>query len=247
MAHHYINHVGRGESGHERRHPTMTPDFALEHVSIAPEDGPETPPAVVLLHGRGADEEDLVPVGRQLPGGVHLLSVRAPTRLGPGFTWYDIDLSAGGLHASQPDPDDFDESLSLLSAFLETAIAEYGLDDEQIGLLGFSQGAILALGALAEQPERYAWIVGLHGYLPARYDVNDLADAAGTAVFLGGGTQDEVIPATRAEDAANRLEAAGVEVTFRTYPIGHGIGREEAGDLIAWVDSQLTNGDADAV
>lgn len=211
----------------------------LEHVSVAPEAPTSPSPAVILLHGRGADEQDLLGIAHELPDELHGLSVRAPTQLGPGYTWYDLDLSGGGLHASQPDPDDFDASLELVEDFVTGAIEAYDIDSQSIGLLGFSQGAILSLGLLARQPQAYSWVVGLHGYLPQRYEPADLERAADVPVFLGAGTQDQVIPSTRAEDAADRLEAAGVDVTFNTYPIGHGIAPQEFGDVREFLDRVL--------
>ena len=217
----------------------MTASLPLEHVWVASETDGDAPPLLVLLHGRGSHEEDLLPIAQQLPDELAILSLRAPTQLGPGYTWYELDLSGGGLHASQPDDEDFDRSLELIDESLTDAQGTYDFDPERIGLLGFSQGAILSLGALVERPNEYAWVVGLHGYLPARYDSTELQQAGGTPVFLGAGTRDQVIPVTRGEDASERLTAAGLDVTFRTYPIGHGTAPQEVEDVGEWVESWL--------
>lgn len=217
----------------------MSDPFPLEHIWVEPDADEGPPPLLVVLHGRGADEEDLLPIARQLPDELAVLSARGPDPLGPGYTWYQLDLSEGGLHASQPNEEDFDRSLALVEELLEAAREEYSFDPDRVGLLGFSQGAILSLGALAERPDEYAWVVGLHGYLPAHYSESDLAPAADTPVFLGAGTQDQVIPATRAEDAAERLKRAGLEVTFRTYPTGHGTSRQEVDDVASWIETRL--------
>lgn len=225
----------------------MASELPLEHVSNPPETESAAPPAVVVLHGRGADEQDLLGVARQLPDRLHVLSVRAPYQLGPGYTWYDLDLSGGGLEQSQPDSDDYASALDRLATFIPDAIDRYGLDPDALGLLGFSQGTVMSLGALAERPAAYAWVVGLHGYLPARFNEEALSAAAGTPVFLGAGTADEVIPAVRAEDAADRLAAAGVEVTFRTYGSGHAITPPELADVVEWVKARVDNVDSEGV
>lgn len=215
---------------------TSGTDLPLEHVSDPPSttDGPA--PAVVLLHGRGADEQDLLPIARQFPDDLHVLSVRAPDRLGPGYTWYDLDLSAGGLHDSQPETEGYRRSLERLAGFVDEAVDAYDLDPERVGLLGFSQGAILSLGSLLDRPEAYRWVVALNGYLAAEHDQDDLIQgAAGTPVFVGCGARDDVIPAERAERAADRLRAGGLEVTFEAYPVGHGTTPEEVEDVAAWV------------
>jgi phospholipase/carboxylesterase len=207
----------------------------LEHVHVAPDaagDGPD--PAVFVLHGRGANEEDLLPVARRLPDALHVISLRAPDRLGAGYTWYDLDLSAGGLHQSQPDEADFERSLGLIADSVDTAIDAYGLDPDRVGLLGFSQGAISSLSALIERPDRYAWVVALHGYLAASHADEDV-DLGGTPVFVGAGTADEIIPVARAEAAADRLDAMGAAVTYRTYDLGHGVGQAELTDVVEFV------------
>jgi phospholipase/carboxylesterase len=214
-------------------------DPPLVHVSAEPEteaDGPA--PAVVVLHGRGADEQDLLPIARRLPDTLHVLSVRAPDRLQGGYTWYELDLSAGGLHASQPDDEDFRRSLDLLDEFVGRAVDSYDLDPERVGLLGFSQGAITSLAALIERPERYAWVAVLHGYLAASHE-DRAGDAADTPVFVGAGEDDRIIPAERAERAATILRDAGVDVRFERYPVGHGTSLEEIEDVVEWVGERL--------
>jgi phospholipase/carboxylesterase len=207
-------------------------DLPLEHVHVAP-DGPSDR-AVVVLHGRGANERDLLPVARELPPH-HVVSLQAPDRMGPGYTWYDLDLSAGGLHASQPDPDGFRRSLDLVAESVAAASEAYGV--ETVGLLGFSQGAITALSLLLEEPTAYAWTVALHGYLAESHADLSPDGVAGKPVFVGAGESDEVIPAARAAAAADRLRELGADVTSRAYPTGHGIGRAELGDVAAFVEA----------
>lgn len=211
-------------------------DLPLEHVHVPPAaaDPPEPAPAALVLHGRGADEEDLLPVARRLPDSHHVLSLRAPDRLGPGYTWYDLDLSGGGLDESQPDAEGFRRSLDLIGAAADAAPDAYGVDPDRIGLVGFSQGAVSALALVVEAPARWAWTAALHGYLAGAH-----ADRAtgldGAPVLVTAGLADEVIPAARAATAAERLRAAGAAVDHREYETGHGIGPAEAGDVVAFV------------
>ena len=197
-------------------------------------------PAVVLVHGRGTNERDLLPLGAQLPEELHVRSVRAPTTTdGPNsYTWYDLDLSAGGLHESQPDPQGFRRSLDLLHEFVDGAVDAYDLDPDRVGLLGFSQGAITSLSALLERPDAYRWVVALNGYLAAEHE-DDADAAAGKPVFVGCGAMDRIIPPERAERAADRLVDAGAEVRFERYGVGHGTTPEEVTDVVAWVDERF--------
>lgn len=215
-------------------------DRPLEAEFVPPRaDSAGPAPAVFVLHGRGADERDLLPIARELPDRLAAVSFRAPDRLGPGYSWYEFDLAGGDLQSSQPVEADFRRSLELVDAAIDGAVDEHGLDPDRLGLLGFSQGTIMSLALLVEDPVRYAWCVGLHGYLPASHADLEPAGIEGKPVFVGAGTLDQVIPASRAERAAERLRALGADVTFRTYDAGHGVGREELADVVAWVETVL--------
>ncbi|PAU84245.1 phospholipase [Halorubrum salipaludis] len=213
-------------------------DLPLEHVHVAPDDDTENAPAVFVLHGRGADEEDLLPVAQRLPDELHVVSLRAPDPLQGGYTWYELDLSAGGLESSQPDAEDFRRSLDLVAESVDAAVDAYGLDPDRLGLLGFSQGAITSLSLVLEEPDRYAWVVALHGYLADAHADLDPDGIEGKPVFVGAGAGDRVIPESRSAAAADRFEEIGAAVTRGSYPGGHGIGQQELGDVVTFVESQ---------
>ena len=105
-----------------------TEELPLVHESRPGTVGADAP-AVVLIHGRGTNERDLLPLGAQLPDELYVLGVRAPQPMGPdSYTWYDLDPSAGGLHASQPDPEGFRWSLDAVHEFVDGAVDAYDLD-----------------------------------------------------------------------------------------------------------------------
>lgn len=212
----------------------------LEHVYVEPEsDASGGAPAVFVLHGRGADEEDLLPIAQRFPDELAVVSLRAPDRLMGGYTWYELDLSGGGLHQSQPHPEEFRRSLDLVSESLDAAVDVYDLDPDRLGLFGFSQGAITSLSTLLETPERVDWVVALHGYLAASHADLEPDGVAGKPVFVGAGTQDQVIPVSRAKAAAERLEAVGADVTFGAYEAPHGVGPDELSDVVSFVESHV--------
>lgn len=216
------------------------PELPLEHMHVAPDDAESEPaPAVFVLHGRGADEEDLLPVAQHLPDRLHVISLRAPDPLQGGYTWYELDLSGGGLHQSQPHTADFDRSRTLVTESIDAAVDSYNLDPDRIGLLGFSQGAITSLSLVVEAPNRYAWIAALHGYLPDSHMTLDPDEINGKPIFIGAGAGDRVIPEARSVSAADRLESLGADVTRGSYPGGHGIGQQELADLVAFVEAQV--------
>jgi phospholipase/carboxylesterase len=190
----------------------------------------------VLVHGRGTDERDLLPLGAQLPEELHVPSVRAPDAMGGpnSYTWYDLDLSAGGLHESQPDPGGFRRSLDLLHEFVDGAVDAYDPDPDRVGLLGFSQGAITSLPALLERPAAHRWVVAPNGYLAADHE-DETETAAGKPVFVGCGATDRVIPPERAKRAADLLAEAGAEVRLERYGVGHSTTPGEVIDVVGWV------------
>ncbi|QLD89904.1 dienelactone hydrolase family protein [Natronomonas salina] len=214
------------------------PDLPLVH-EYRPGSAESDAPAVVLIHGRGTNERDLLPIGAQLPEDLDVLSVRAPQSMGGpnSYTWYDLDLSDGGLENSQPDPEGFRRSLDLVHEFVEAAVEAYDLDPERVGLLGFSQGAITSLSALLERPDAYRWVVALNGYLAEKHE-DEVASAEDKPVFVGCGAMDQVIPPKRAERAAELLEGDGADVRFERYGVGHGTTPEEITDVVQWLEGR---------
>lgn len=221
----------------------MSSDAPLAYLSRPPDDQPTDPaPAVVLIHGRGADETDLLPMAEQLPAQLHVFSVRAPLSFEDGYAWYQLDLNQGGLHESQPDPESLHESMLRLAKLLAVLVENHHIDPARIGLLGFSQGGTLALTTAIEAPERVAWVVALHAYLPQSHrSASKLVDAHGIPMFLGAGEMDLVVPEERTERASTRLSDVGIDVTYRTYGVGHGANDAEIEDVSRWVRSQLSN------
>lgn len=200
-------------------------------------------PAVVLVHGRGADERDLVPISEHLPDELHVFSVRGPASMDDGYRWYEIDLEDGGIHSSQPDPETFRKTMIRLLKFLQYVTKTYDVHPKRIGLLGFSQGATLSLSAAVQEPDRIAWVVGLNGYLPKSYGAADkLANVDNIPIFLAAGRMDLVVPQDRVKRAADRLRDAGLDVRYETYPVGHGAEDSELNDVGEWVEMLLDNG-----
>lgn len=210
-------------------------DLPLEYRRQPTESESSPAPAAIVLHGRGSNEADLLNFASQFPAALEVISLRAPTPLGPGYTWYELDLSAGGLEKSQPDGEDFRQSRELIDASVESAIDAFDLDPDRIGIAGFSQGSVVGMGSILERPDLYHWVAAHHGYLPATHHDVDRFDADSRAAFLAVGEADDVIPASRGEEAAERLSAAGLDVTLQSYPVGHGIGQAELQDAVQWI------------
>ncbi|WP_067118800.1 alpha/beta hydrolase [Microbacterium sp. H83] len=206
-------------------------DGALTRWSTAERDGL---PHLVLLHGYGADEHDLFGLVPYLPDGLAVASVAAPLAPPwpmPGRSWYPI------------------EGLDGRSAEAVTAAAEAFLrwlddaapDAPAIALLGFSQGAAVALRALRLAPDRIDAVVALSGYVAAGDLPHDgLLAERRPPVFWGRGTHDDVIPPALVAHTAQWLPAHS-ELSGRVYTgLTHSISEDELGDvrtfLAKWQD-----------
>lgn len=199
--------------------------------SVGREGASDTSETVVLCHGRGQDETSLTDVTARLPEAVAPVRVRAPHVDGSGYRWYDTALSNGSHDLSQPRTGEFRESLDLLHGFCDD------LADTPVGLVGYSQGAMIALAAVIERPSLYRWVGALHGYLPASHSSPALVRrAADTPTFVGYGERDEAIPCWRSRRAVATLVAGGTPVTERSYDSGHALSNPELDDVASWID-----------
>jgi phospholipase/carboxylesterase len=178
--------------------------------------------ALVLLHGRGADERDLFPLLDMLDPERRLLgaTARGPLSLPPGGAhWYVVQ------RVGYPDPETFHATFPELAGWLDGMLEEHGIPPERTVLGGFSQGSVMsyALGLGAGRP-RPAGIMALSGFLPTVDGFGlDLAKARDLPVAIGHGTHDPVISVEFGRDARERLEAAGANVTYRESPMPHTI------------------------
>jgi phospholipase/carboxylesterase len=178
--------------------------------------------ALVLLHGRGADELDLAPLLDILDPDQRLVGLvpRGPLSLPPGGAhWYAV------REIGFPDPETFLPTFAQLSDWLDDALAEAGIEPGKTVLGGFSQGAVMsyALGLAATRP-RPAGILAMSGFIPTVEGFElDPAGRAGLPVSISHGTYDPVIGVEFGREARDRLEAAGLDVTYREDPVAHQI------------------------
>jgi len=207
----------------------------LEH-RVRPAEG-EPEGLLVLFHGRGADEHDLLPLLDLLDPGRRLLGVtpRGPLSLPPGGAhWYAVQ------EIGYPDPSTFVATYQAVVEWLDGIAEETGIGPERTVLGGFSQGAVMtyALGLGRSRP-RPAALVALSGFIPT-VDAFELdLEAPLPPVAIGHGTYDLVISVEWSRRARELLEEAGAQVLFREYPLPHAIEPAFLAELGPWIASAL--------
>ena len=184
-------------------------------------------PTLILLHGTGGDENDLLPLGRMLDERAALLSPRGKV-LENGMPRFFRRLSMGVF-----DEEDLVNRTHELASFVEEAASEYGLDPKHLFAVGFSNGANIAASLLLLHPGLLAGAVLLRAMTP--FELETLPDLSGTPVYLAAGRSDQMIPPESTERLAELLRGAGAEVTLDWQPGGHGIGRAEVEAARAWL------------
>jgi predicted esterase len=186
---------------------------------------------LLLLHGTGGDEHDLVPIAAQLAPGVNVLSPRGRV-LENGASRFLRRLAMGVF-----DEEDLKAQAADLAQFVRDAAHHYGLDARRMYALGYSNGANMAAAMLLLHPKALAGAVLLRPMLPL--EVESPPDLSGKAAFLAAGTQDPWSPPERVQALAEHLEQAGAVVQLHWQTGGHQLYAEELVAAQAWLAEHL--------
>jgi phospholipase/carboxylesterase len=184
------------------------------HVFL-PADDPDSGPPLLLLHGTGGNEYDLLPLSDRLSPGAAVLSVRG-TVLENGMPRFFRRIREGVF-----DEDDLRRRADDLAEFVATASAAYGIPGGSLVAVGFSNGANIASAMLLQRPQLLAGAVLLAAMIP--YAEPPAADLSGTLVIISNGDQDPVIAAGASQKLASQLRERGAEVVELPHPGGHQI------------------------
>jgi phospholipase/carboxylesterase len=191
-------------------------------------------PLVVLLHGRGSHEGEIVGLVPHLPKGPTYAAVRAPIGEGGGFAWF------ANRGIGRPVAESLRSTMDWFRVWLDD-VAPAG---REVVLVGFSGGAAFAGGLVLDDPARYAGAAILYGTLP--FDAGVPVDAqrlAGVRVLVARGDQDSVIPRELLDRTWEYVAAeSGATVTARRDPGGHGITADTLAALHDWIATTVGSG-----
>lgn len=183
---------------------------------------------LLLLHGTGGDENDLLPLGRALRPGAALLSPRGNV-LEQGMARFFRRLAPGVF-----DQQDLVRRTQELADFLEEASSHYGFDPRRVVAVGLSNGANIAASLLLLRPGALAGAVLFRPMVPLEPPA--LPDLSAVPLLLAAGRHDHMVPPGESERLAGLLRAAGAEVELLWVEAGHGLTREEVTHAAAWLE-----------
>ncbi len=177
-----------------------------------------------MFHGYGSNEEDLFSFAPELPEELVVISVRAPFNLDPfGHAWYAINFDAA--YGKWSDDEQAKESRDKIITFIDEAIEAFHLDENNITLLGFSQGTILSYAVAISHPEKVKNLIALSGYINEKILVPGYQekDHNGLSIYASHGQVDQVIPLEWAQRTPDFLKELDIDYVYEEFPVGHGV------------------------
>lgn len=168
---------------------------------------------LLLLHGTGGNERDLIPLGRDLDPNAALLSLRGKV-LENGMPRFFRRLAEGVF-----DLEDLKHRTNELADFVSAAAQHYGFASDKLVAVSYSNGANIAAATLLLRPETLPIAILFRAMVPL--DPDKLPNLSSVRVWIGAGDQDPIVPASETKRLAELLRRAGADVTIRYFQSGH--------------------------
>jgi len=207
----------------------MTTDLGFIHRYVPAAD-PATADTLVVLHGTGGDENDLISIGQAIAPGAAILSPRGNV-LENGAPRFFKRLAEGVF-----DPKEVRSRADELARFIRGAVVTYRLDPSRVYALGYSNGANIASTVMLVEPGVFRGSVLLRPMLV--YDPPEQNDLSDTAVFISAGRMDPIVPVESVEKLAKLFESAHSNVTVKWQLAGHSLVPSEVREASEWLALQ---------
>jgi predicted esterase len=188
-------------------------------------------PTLLLLHGTGGDENDLLPIGRELWPGAALLGVRGKV-LENGMPRFFRRFAEGVF-----DVDDLKIRTNELAQFIDKAAERYGFSKRQLVAVGYSNGANIAASLVLLHPHSIAAGVLFRAQLPFTPDI--IRNFADLSMFIAAGKRDTIVPRQETERLAAVLESGGGDVSLFWHNGGHELGDDDIVTAKAWLTDNV--------
>jgi len=201
-------------------------DFIHRFVP-APDGNIATAPTLLLLHGTGGDENDLLDLGKSVAPGANLLSPRGKVSEN-GMPRFFRRLAEGVF-----DEEDLILRTHELTDFVGSAATRYGFSSATVTALGYSNGANIAASILLLRPGVLHRALLLRAMVPLVPEKSP--DLTGTRIFLASGLSDPILPISNARKLATMFREAGADLTFQEILTGHQLTSKELDDARAWL------------
>ena len=204
----------------------------------------ERPPLLILLHGVGANEQQMMQLAPSFDPRFIVVSVRSPLVLGPNaFGWFHVTFTANGPKIVA---EEAAAGWKQLAQFIDEAVAAFGADPARVFIAGFSQGGIMALATMLAAPQKLAGAISMSGrllpeVLPHAAPADALRDKP---VLIVHGTADEKLGIQLARWAREQLERFPLALTYRELPMGHTITPQSLAVVTTWLSTLLDAGSA---
>jgi phospholipase/carboxylesterase len=217
----------------------QTTPLSLTHLVRPSTQGQGAPPLLLLFHGIGSNEEDLIGLEPYLDERFTIVSARAPHSYGyGGYAWFEIDWQPNGIRI---DRQQAVASRDLIVSFVGEAVAAYGADPARVYLLGFSQGAMMSGWVTLTEPELIAGAVLMSGRIPdeVRSQIAAPERLSGKPFLVTHGLMDQVLPIANGRASRDLLQQLPVDLTYHEYPMAHEVSAQSLSDVVAWLSARL--------
>ena len=217
-----------------------TMNLSLEYLVREPKVSISKPPLLIMLHGYGSNEQDLFSFADELPDELLIISARAPLSMGFGsYAWYTIHFDApAGKFSDIPEAI---KARDTITQFMDEISDHFKFDNNNVFLLGFSQGTILSYSVALSHPDKVQHVIALSGYINNELLPKELykSDYKNLDFFISHGTVDQVIPVDWGRKAAPFLDKLGVKNSYEEYNVGHGVAPQNFYSLKVWIEERI--------
>lgn len=222
------------------QHPfPLHEDLRLAYRIREPRVEQDSAPLLILLHGVGSNECDLLRLEPELDARLFVVSARAPLELEPGrFAWFNVTFTPEGpIHNAE----EAEASRLTLVRFIDEITRTYPVDPRRVFLLGFSQGAIMSYSVALTEPEKVSGIVAMSGRILQEVRAAALPSAAHAplSVLVTHGADDAKLPVYHARSARDFLSGFPLYLTYGEYDMAHEISQKSLADSLLWLARRL--------